>query len=394
MIRLIHKQNIVLFFCVFVLLFAGSSCNKDSEPSMEEDSKVASTEVLVQLVNENNERIAGEATVIISRRRPDVNMLVPRTHAVVSEGELPYKIFGDTEARITVLKKGYNPVYKDVVLKPEIKTVPIVLSPKTGLTVLSYNVQDGFEWKKKENMERFTEWVSQLDPDVIVYQELVSFKHADLTSLAKTYGHDFSVLLKEDGYPTGITSKQEIKNIERVLITSKKTTYRVHGYINAETSGLNIFAVHFSSQSNDLVVEEAEHVIAQAKLKNANGPVLISGDFNSISPTDERLLGSKFWTASMQKYRPARVPFDYRAMRLFEESGFKDAAMLNGNPYYKASFPTRTDYISADFLGFRLDYSYLSDQLSQQCDYAEILQDPYTDVASDHYPVLMHFDLK
>ncbi|MFD2553532.1 endonuclease/exonuclease/phosphatase family protein [Sphingobacterium tabacisoli] len=394
MMRLIHKQNIALFFYACVLLFIGSSCSKDSGPTPGEDSKVASTEVLVQLVNENNERIAGEATIIISRKRPDINMLVPRTHAVVSEGELPYKIFVETEARITVLKKGYNPVYKDVVLKPDVKTVPIVLTPKTGLTVLSYNVKDGFEWKNKENMERFTTWVSQLDPDVIVFQELVSFKHGDLSALAKTYGHDFSVLLKEDGYPTGITSKQEIENIERVFITSKFSPYRVHGYINAETSGLNIFAVHFSSQSNDLVLQEAEHVIAQAKMKTTNGPVLISGDFNSISPVDEQLLGSKFWTASMKKYRPARVPFDYRTMNLFEDSGFKDAVTLNGNTFYKASFPTRSDYLAADFLGFRLDYSYLSDMLSQQCDYAEILQDPYTNLASDHYPFLMHFAVK
>lgn len=394
MIKIIYKQKMFTCFLASMLLFIGASCSKDSESIIGEDSKLASTEVLVQLVNENNERITGDATVIISRKRPDINMLVPRVHEVVKEGELSYKIFMDTEVRITVLKKGYNPVYKDVVLKPDVKTVPIVLSPKTGLTVLSYNVKDGFEWKNKGNMEGFTEWVSQLDPDIIVFQELVGFKYADFTALAKTYGHDFSVLLKESGYPTGITSKKEIENIERVFITSKFPPYNVHGYINAETSGLNIFALHFSSQSNDLVLQEAGHVIEQAKLKSVNGPVLISGDFNSISPVDEQLLGSKFWTASMKKYRPARVPFDYRTMNLFEDSGFKDAITLNGNSFYKASFPTRTDYLAADFLGFRLDYSYLSESLSQQCDYAEILQDPYTNVASDHYPFLMHFNVK
>ena len=241
-------------------------------------------------------------------------------------------------------------------------------------------------------MKRFAEWVSEIDPDVILFQELVGFKHGELSNFAKIFGHDHSYLLKEEGYPTGITSKQEIKNAERVFITSKYAPYRVHGYINAETFGLNIFAVHFSSQSNDLVLQEAEHVLAQAKIKSKSGPVLIAGDFNSISPVDEQMLTNKLWLTSMRKYRPARVPFDYRTIRAFEDSTFKDAVTLNNNTYYKATFPTRTDYLSADFLGFRLDYSYLSESLSQRCDYAEVIQTPYTDSSSDHYPYLLHFN--
>lgn len=391
-----YRYNRCILLTIFACWFSvvGTSCSKDEAVDLSESSKLESTELRFQLVDDKNNLLKDEATVIISRRRPDVNMLVTRQHTKITDGELPYNIFMETDVRITVLKKGYNPMYQDLTLKPDMKTIPLVLKPKTGLTVLSYNVKDGFGGEDPTRLKEFTAWVSEIDPDIIVFQELVGFKHTELSNLAKTYGHEHSYLLKEEGYPTGITSKQSINNAERVFVPSEYPPHRVHGYISAETSGINIFAVHFSSQSNDLVFQEAKNVLSQAQLKSKSGPVLIAGDYNSISPVDEKMLTNKFWMSSMQKYRPSRVPFDYRTMKLFEDSGFKDAILLNNNSYFRASYPTRTDYLSADFLGFRLDYSYLSETLAPQCDYAEIIQDSYTNLASDHYPYLLHFDLK
>lgn len=392
MLRKKYKKLFVWAFVVSMNLLIFNSCSKGSIEVLNESSKLTPSEVNIQLYDENNKLLTDEATVIISKRRPDVNMLVPRIEAKVTDGQLKYKIFASTDVRITVLKKGYKPIYKDVTLVPEVKEHAITLTPKTGLTVLSYNVKDGFEYKNSGNMDRFRIWVTEIDPDVIVFQELVTFTHSDLSSFANSLGHEFSYLLKEEGYPTGITSKHPINNAERVFLTSNHPPYRVHGYISAETAGLNIFAVHFSSQSNDLVFQEATHILAEARLKSVSGPVLIAGDYNSISPVDEQKLGSIVWTTSMQKYRPSRIPFDYRTMNMFEESDFKDAVRLNDNKYYKASFPVQPDYYTADFLGFRLDYAYLSETLSSRCSFAEILQDSYTNNASDHYPYLLHFE--
>lgn len=382
-----------LFFTVFTLLLLTLSCSKESDDILAPSSKLTSSEVVIQLLDESGNLLNKEATVIVSRRRPDVNMLVPRQESKTIDGQVRYKIFADTDVRITVLMKGYNPINKDVTLIPDVKKLSITLVPKTGLTVLSYNVKDGFEYQNAVNLERFKVWVRDLDPDIIVFQELVTFTHERFNSFAKSYGHEYSFLLKEDGYPTGLSSKYPINNADRVFLTSDYPPYRVHGYITAETAGLNIFAVHFSSQSNNLVFQEANHVLTQAISKSITSPVLIAGDFNSISPIDERMLGSKMWSASMQKYRPNRIPFDYRTIDLFENSGFKDAVLLHDNSFFKASFPTRKDYYTSDFLGFRLDYVYLSDMLSSTCSFVDILQDTYTNDASDHYPYLLHFDI-
>ena len=383
----------VLSVLMATSLLIGGCSKDDTVPSDATEFRVEASTVKIRFQDEGQQRIEGDITVRISRVRPDVNLLVTRDELTTSTSEIDYKIYTDTKVRISVLKKGYNPTYQDVTLKPDTKEVSITLTPKTGLTVLSYNVKDGFGWKNKANLDNFVDWVTMVDPDVIVFQELVGFKQADLVNLAKRYGHDFSVLLKESGYPTGITSKEPITNIERVFITSNTPQFRVHGYIRAETFDTDIFAVHFSSQSNNLVLQEATHVLEAAK-NSTNERVIIAGDYNSISPVDEQMLGNKFWTSSMKKYRPSRVPFDYRTMDLFEKSDFQDAVKLNDNSHYRASFPAKTDYISSDFLGFRLDYVYLSKVLSAQCDYAELVQDQYTNKASDHYPYLLHFDVK
>lgn len=382
-----------LFICM--LLFLGTSCSKDDLVETGENSKLAPIEINIKLVDNQQSVLAGEAKVIISKPRPDVNMLVARDEFAVTTGTLKYTIFTETALRITVLKPGYNPVYQDLVLKAETQDVPIVLTPKSGLTVLSYNVLEGFQFTnptaQASNMDEFQKWVSDLDPDIVVFQEMNGFTEAKLKDFAKTYGHDHAVLLKDWGFPTAITAKKELEDVQRIEVPSNVSGYRVHGYIYAKTHGIDLFAIHLSSQSNDLVVHEAKEILAHIDRLPDNSRVMIAGDFNSISRQDEEFLGSNFWLNNLKKYRPGRLPTNYIAIDLFSNAGYVDAQRIN-NSYYKPSFPVKSDYLSSDFLGIRLDYVYLSDQLANQCDYVEILHDTYTNGASDHYPYLLHFD--
>lgn len=380
-----------LAICLLLL----TNCGKDEKIELEESSKLAAKEISIQLVDDKNMLLTGDATVLISKGRPDVNMLVTREEVKTSTGKVEYKLFTQTQLRITVLKKGYNPVYKDLDLKAEAQNISIVLTPKSGLTVLSYNVFEGFESANPKaqavHMDAYENWVKELEPDVVVYQEMNGFTEAKLLAFAKRYGHNYSVLLKETGYPTAITSKTVLNNVQRIQVASNVPAFRVHGYIYAQTQGIDIFAIHLSSQSNDLVVHEAKEILAHINRLTNNDNVMIAGDFNSISRQDEKFLGSNFWLKSLQKYRPARVPTNYIATDLFVNAGYTDAQLIN-NSYYKPSYPVRTDYLSSDFLGIRLDYVYLSEQLAKACDYVEILQDNYSNQASDHYPYLIHFN--
>lgn len=390
---ILKQKTLLTGLALCLVLF--SNCSKDKKIELEESSKLEAKEISIQLVDDKKALLSGEATVLISKRRPDVNMLVTREELKTSTGKVAYKIFTQTQLRITVLKKGYNPVYQDLDLKAEAQNISIVLTPKSGLTVLSYNVLEGFDSANPSSqatrMDAYVQWVGELDPDVVVYQEMNGFTEAKLLAFAKRYGHGYSALLKVGGFPTALTSKTALNNVQRIQVASNVPAFRVHGYIYAETQGVDIFAIHLSSQSNDLVVHEAKEILAHINRLPNKDNVMVAGDFNSISRQDEKFLGSNLWLRSLQKYRPARVPTNYIATDLFVEAGYTDAQTIN-NSYFRPSYPAKTDYLSSDFLGIRLDYVYLSEQLSKQCDYVEILQDNYSNTASDHYPFLLHFN--
>jgi tetratricopeptide (TPR) repeat protein len=71
------------------------------------------------------------------------------------------------------------------------------------LHVLSYNLWDGFGPKPEPRQERWLEWMAEQRPDVAALQELNGYTPERLASEARGWGHAYSVLLKEDGHPTG-----------------------------------------------------------------------------------------------------------------------------------------------------------------------------------------------
>lgn len=394
----IYKSKLCMIALFTTLITVSGGCKKDDDKSVPGiDSRVEPVEITFKLVEENGKALEGEAHVILSRPRPDVNMLVTRDEFMLNKSQFSYNIYVPGVLRVTVLKPGYDPFYEDYKLEVKQQELTIKLKEKSGISLLSYNVKDGFEYMNPKLQEKkiidFVNWVNEVKPDVVVLQELNGFTEEKLADLAKDYGHKHVALLKEGGYPTAITSKTELKNVQRVQIESKVPPFRVHGYVYAETQGINVFALHYSSQSNDLVVQEAEHMIEHARSLENSDKIVFAGDFNSISPLDERFLGSKVWINSLKKYRTHRIPTDYRAIELFENAGYKDVLLLN-NSFYKPSFPAKSDYLSSDFMGMRLDYVYLSETLANVCDYAEIIQTNFTNGASDHYPYLLNFKVK
>lgn len=84
--------------------------------------------------------------------------------------------------------------------------------------MISYNIWNGFDWGKDSQREAsMVEWLRAQDADIIGFQELNSFTQEELEHLAQQWGHPYALLLKEEGYPIGVTSKTPLELKSKML---------------------------------------------------------------------------------------------------------------------------------------------------------------------------------
>ena len=81
---------------------------------------------------------------------------------------------------------------------------------------MSYNVWYGFT-KKPERKANYLKFMQAQAPDVVSLQELNHYTPEKLADDARAWGHPYSVLLKEKGFPTGITSSHPITAVKRTI---------------------------------------------------------------------------------------------------------------------------------------------------------------------------------
>ena len=118
--------------------------------------------------------------------------------------------------------------------------------------IISYNIFNGFDWgKDTERKERFIDWVKSRDPEVLAMQELCGFTQESLTELAREWGHEYAVIVKEDGYPVGLTSK------EPIVVKNKIIENCGHGLLHVETYGLDFLVTHLNSSDTKARHKEA-----------------------------------------------------------------------------------------------------------------------------------------
>src|SRR6056297_2635134 len=78
------------------------------------------------------------------------------------------------------------------------------------LKVITHNVWYGFTKKGQPRHDQWLQWMAAQQPDVVALQELNGYTAEKLATDANSWGHSHSVLLKEEGFPTGITSRYPI----------------------------------------------------------------------------------------------------------------------------------------------------------------------------------------
>ena len=263
------------------------------------------------------------------------------------------------------------------------------------MKILSYNIWNGFEHTKAK-ADKFVHWIGQQQPDIVALEELVDFKEADLQQLARSYGHHYSILLKEKGYPVGITSRYPI-----TLIKAQEDEFW-HGMLHVKIKDIDIIVTHLSPFSWKYRLKEAQQIVDYIKNNHLDN-CMIMGDLNAYSPLDAIWLERKDhlrknllnWDLAHPEYGNMRGQrFDYSVLSTFMAAGFDDCIGRMVFPENKrVSFPTATLYgwnwghSRLTEVSERLDYILLSESLSPLAKEVEVHNGPDLEGISDHYPV-------
>lgn len=277
------------------------------------------------------------------------------------------------------------------------------------LKVISYNVYWGMKLDSTKNKSKFAEWIKKQDPDIVALQEMNGFtQHNEdfkpeganpnnLQKFAASYGHPFVYIVREplpDGavsFPVALTSKFPIVNVSRVLENT------IHGFLTAEIEGLHFVVTHFHPFSSEKRGYEIDQILATVKTKPTDRKWLLLGDLNSVSPLDKSEYDNNLLRDFIREDRKKRPinenlkdnELDYTVQQKILDSGFVDALKVF-HPQFVASAPTKLFYDQSKH-PLRYDYLYVSENMKNDLVKCELIKDDFTDIYSDHYPVVLIF---
>ena len=265
--------------------------------------------------------------------------------------------------------------------------------PET-LKIITHNVWYGFTKKAEPRHDQWLSWMAQQSPDIVVLQELNGYTKATLAKDAKAWGHDHSVLLKENGFPTGITSRFPIDGIDKIMEPMH------HGLMRCRIEGIWFYVVHFHPSNFSRRIEEAGRLAEDvASLPEKDPRIILAGDFNGFSPADKEHYDGDtqlvpFFKMLDQRDAGARNlnagRLDYGGIQAILDQGFIDLVdhFRQSTTPFVGTFPTHLVRHEDHGTDRRIDYIFASPNLLSRVTSAKILRNEVTERLSDHIPVV------
>ena len=258
----------------------------------------------------------------------------------------------------------------------EPNNLKVIENTKNPLKVICWNILYSFNHSKAT--DRGIEWVKTQSPDVLALQELKGTKAAGLQKMAQQWGHNHSVILKERGFPVGITSKEPIQVIE------KRIEGFHHGYLHCKTYGIHFFVVHFwrtKPNESKIILDKIEPLLESGE------KVIVLGDFNNRSRRDR--------DGDDNNERPG----SYLVTDRFEKAGFVDTTHKHnkkalysfGSPILIPKWAKTMEEIESRRK--RIDFIFADKNLSKHSVSGTIMHSEELGMISDHYPLVAEFKL-
>ena len=281
-------------------------------------------------------------------------------------------VLGLDNFNINHMKNNFLNKLSILVLSAILLSCNIANDRQPDFKMLCYNMLRGLQ-NDSIVKAQYVAWVKKIDPDISGYQEMNDFTQKGMEEFAAQYQHHYAVISKEWGYPTAVSSKYPIVNVQKVLDNMW------HGYIYASINGMHVFVIHLSPFNVEKRKAEVRQVLAHAALISQHEKIVIMGDFNSISDDD------------VEAYRDRNLDDEknvFAVIQAMQDAGFKDAYRMFHQDF-KVSCPSKK-YAKSERAS-RIDFVWLNPELAKYAVSADYIHDEDTDAMSDHYPLLVEF---
>lgn len=265
------------------------------------------------------------------------------------------------------------------------------------LTLLTYNTlfagRDGDEDRRSQQQIKL---ISSVRPDVFLMQEAKGLERDGAVGLyaleARIGMRGFLAVAPRTGQNVAIFIREPL----RALSFDADGTNFHHAMaalkVQLPQSGklLTLFCVHLCPNGPAVRRREAAYLTVHAAAESFS---LVAGDFNSASPHDPEPIGF----AELPPHHRSRylaedlVSPDHSVLAGLEAAGWADLGTLLDD----ARVPTvpTAAFVGTEFSSMRCDYVLASRALAAKARRYEVIRSPLTDAASDHYPVMVKFDL-
>ena len=264
-----------------------------------------------------------------------------------------------------------------------------------SLKIISYNVWYGFT-QVPERKKTWIAWMNEQGPDIVSLQELNEYTHQKLAEDARSYGHSYSALLKEEGFPTGITSRYPIEDIKII-----KEGFH-HGLLRVRIKQIYFYVIHLHPSNWEIRKNEIKHIIQNIDGLPPDSQVVLAGDFNTFSSLDSIYYShgrlEPFFNDRDSLYDEKNLnngKLDYSVIQEVMDFGLIDleASFRNSSYKFSGSFPTLVEKEGEHGDQRRLDYVFASKNLTNKLTKANIIASDTTLRLSDHLPVVIELCL-
>ncbi len=260
-----------------------------------------------------------------------------------------------------------------------------------NLRIITHNVWYGFS-KVPERKEAWIAWMNEQDPDIVALQELNGYTEQILADDAKSYGHAYSALLKEEGFPTGITSRYPIEDIQRI-----REGFH-HGLLRVRIEGIYIYVIHLHPSNWETRMLEIKQILEDIEALPQDSKVILAGDFNTFSPLDSVYYShgrlEPFFNDRDSLYEEKNLDngkLEYSVIQKVMDFGLIDleASMRVPSYHFSGSFPTLIEKEGEHGDQRRLDYVFASKNLVKKVTKAKIIATDTSLILSDHLPMVV-----